>query len=407
MIQERIKFKNRKNFELTGIIQLPDRKPSAFALFTHCFTCSKNIKAIGHISDSLVKRGIGVLRFDFTGLGESEGDFSDTNFSSNVEDIYDACDYLNEKFLPPSVLIGHSLGGAAVLHAASDIESCKAVVTIASPSSPEHLIQHFKNSEEIEKKGIAEVSIAGRSFNIKKQFIENLKEQRLIERVKNLNRALLIFHSPFDKVVGIDNASELFLAARHPKSFISLDKADHMLSDPEDSSYVGFVIASWVKKYTGETIVGYDDNFVNLEGGDVAVSTKSSGFFSTINANGHYLFADEPIKFGGTDNGPSPYDLLLASLGSCVNMTLKMYADRKKIPLERVITRLSHKKIHAEDCEDCETKEGKIDYIEKNIEVEGDLTEEQIDRLLYISEKCPVNKTLKSEVSISSKIKKI
>ncbi|MGI9534006.1 MAG: bifunctional alpha/beta hydrolase/OsmC family protein [Thermodesulfobacteriota bacterium] len=406
MIQERIRFKNRKNYELTGIVQLPDRKPNAFALFAHCFTCSKNIKAVGHIADSLVKSGIGVLRFDFTGLGESEGEFSDTNFSSNIEDINDACEYLKNNFMPPSILIGHSLGGAAVLHAAGDIKSCKAVVTIASPSSPEHIIRHFRNSEEIDKKGVAEVNIAGRSFNIKKQFVDNLKEQKLIERVKNLNKAILILHSPFDNVVGIDNASEIFLAAKHPKSYISLDNADHMLSNPADSSYVGFVIASWVKKYTDKINDEQDDVFPSLDGNDVAVSTKLSGYFSTINASGHYLFADEPIKFGGTENGPTPYDLLLASLGSCVNMTLKMYADRKEIPLENVITRLSHKKVHAEDCEDCETNEGKIDYIEKEIELKGDISEDQLDRLLYISEKCPVHKTLKSEVSITSKIKK-
>jgi len=406
MIQERIKFKNRKNYELTGIVHIPERKPKAFALFTHCFTCSKNIKAVGHISDSLVRSGIGVLRFDFTGLGESEGDFSDTNFSSNLEDIYDACEYLKNNFIPPSILIGHSLGGAAVLHVAGDIESCKAVVAIASPSSPEHIIRHIPNRDEIEKKGEAVVNIAGRSFKIKKQFVDDIKDQKLIERIKNLNRALLILHSPFDNVVGIDNAGELFLAAKHPKSYVSLDKADHMLSDPEDSRYVGYLIAAWVDKYTGNALEEYDDNFAGLDGRDVSVSTKISGYFSTINANGHYLTADEPIKFGGTDKGPSPYDLLLASLGSCVNMTLKMYADRKKLPLEKVITRLSHKKIHAEDCEDCETKEGKIDFIEKEIEVTGDLTDEQVERLHYISEKCPVNKTLKSEVSISSKIKK-
>ena len=406
MIQERIKFKNRKNYELKGIVHLPDRKPTAFALFTHCFTCSKNIKAIGHISDSLVNKGIGVLRFDFTGLGESEGDFPDTNFTSNIEDIYDACDYLNNKFIAPSILIGHSLGGAAVLYAAGDIDSCRAVVTIASPSSPDHIIRHFSNKDEIEKKGVAEVKIAGRSFNIKKQFIDNLREQKLIEKVENLKKALLIFHSPFDNVVGIDNAGELFLAAKHPKSYISLDKADHMLSDPLDSSYVGSVIASWVSKYTGSFDEDEYEGFASLNGADVSVSTEISGYFSTVNAKGHYLTADEPVEFGGTDKGPSPYDLLLASLGSCINMTLKMYADRKKIPIEGIVTRLSHKKVHAEDCADCETKEGKVDFIEEEIEIKGDLTDEQIERFKYISEKCPVSKTLQSEVSISSKFKK-
>ena len=226
------------------------------------------------------------------------------------------------------------------------------------------------------------------------------------KRVSNLNKALLIFHSPFDNVVGIDNAGEIFLAAKHPKSYISLDDADHMLSDPSDSSYVGQVISSWVKKYTDGAEVDPGNNFASLEGKDVAVNTDATGFFSTINANGHYLFSDEPINYGGTNNGPTPYELLLSALGSCVNMTLKMYADRKEIPLENVITRLSHKKIHAQDCEDCETKDGKIDFIEKEIEVKGDLTEEQVERLLYISDRCPVNRTLKSEVSISTKIKK-
>ena len=405
MIQERIKFKNRRNYELTGILQLPDKKPTAFILFAHCFTCSKNIKALGHISDSLVKNGIGVLRFDFTGLGESEGEFSDTNFSSNIQDLADAAAYMNENFEAPSVLIGHSLGGAAVLAAAGEIESCRAVVTIAAPSSPDHILRHISNLEEIEQTGIASVNIAGRAFNIKKQFLDDLDKQVLSDKIKQLNMPLLILHSPYDGIVGIDNATEIFLAAKHPKSFVSLDKADHLLSDPLDSSNAGHLIASWIRKYITKEDTQKSNNFVRLNGNQVAVATDMSGFFSTINAGGHYFYADEPVSAGGTDNGPSPYELLLASLGSCTNMTLKMYADRKNIPLEKVITRLSHEKIHAEDCLECETETGWIDRIEKEIELTGNLTPEQEKRLFEISDRCPVHRTLNSEVSIKSKLK--
>jgi len=406
MIQERIKFKNRKNFDLTGIVQLPEKKPKAFILFAHCFTCSKNIKALTHISDALVKNGLGVLRFDFTGLGESEGDFSDTNFSSNIEDLVDAASYMEEHFEAPSALIGHSLGGAAVLAAAGDIKSCGAVITIAAPSSPDHILRHIENVEEIEQSGVATVSIAGRDFNIKKQFLDDLEKQALGEKIKKLNMPLLILHSPFDMIVGIDNATEIFLAAKHPKSFVSLDNADHMLSDHNDSSNAGNLIASWVGKYITSNDKQTSDSFVRLNGNQVAVATEMSGFFSTINAGGHYFYADEPISEGGTDNGPSPYELLLASLGSCTNMTLKMYADRKNIPLEKVISRLSHEKIHAEDCLDCETEKGRIDRIEKEIELTGDLTPAQEKRLYEISERCPVHRTLNSEISIISKLKK-
>ncbi len=405
MIQERIKFKNRKNFELTGIVQLPDKKPAGFVLFAHCFTCSKNIKALGHISDSLVKNSLGVFRFDFTGLGESEGDFSDTNFSSNVEDLVDAASYMDEHLESPSVLIGHSLGGAAVLAASGNINSNRAVVTIAAPSSPDHLLRHISNVDEIEQSGIASVNIAGRSFNIKKQFIDDLESQVLKDKIENIGVPLLVMHSPFDSVVGIDNASEIFLAAKHPKSFISLDNADHMLSDPSDSSNAGHLISSWVCKYIKKDRPENEEKFVRLNGNQVAVATDLSGFFTTINAGGHYFFADEPLSVGGTDNGPSPYELLLASLGSCTNMTLKMYADRKGIPLEKVVSRLKHEKIHAEDCLECETEKGKIDRIEKEIELTGDLTSEQQKRLMEISERCPVHRTLNSEVSVKSKLK--
>lgn len=406
MIQKKVNFKNQNGYNLSGILQLPDTKPLAYALFTHCFTCSKNLKAIHNISASLLDQQIGVLRFDFTGLGESEGDFADTNFTSNIEDIFAACEFLREKYELPSILVGHSLGGAAVLQAAKEIDSCKAVVTIGAPSDPSHVVHHIgSKKEEIEKEGVAEVNIVGRKFKLKKQFLDDLKKQRLLDKVKNLNRALLILHAPYDNIVGIDNASEIFLAAKHPKSFISLDNADHLLSDPKDSYYVGFVIAAWARKYLGNFDEMNSSKPLDISKNQVTVETYESGYYSYINANGHDLIVDEPLSYGGTNKGPTPYDLLLASLGSCTNITLRMYADRKGIPLKKVITRLNHQRIHAEDCEECETREGKVDFIEKEIELFGDLTEDQRKRMLEIDDRCPVTRTLSSEISIKSSLK--
>ena len=405
MIEKRVSFKNKNDYDLSGIIHLPQSNPIGFALFAHCFTCSKNLKAVNHISNSLVEQNIGVLRFDFTGLGESEGDFSDTNFTSNTEDIYSACEFLRDQYESPHILIGHSLGGAAVLHVAKDIDSCKAVVTIGAPSAPEHVVHHFGNkNEKIVKEGVARVNIAGREFNIKKQFLEDVKKQKLLERVKKMGKALLIFHSPFDNIVGIDNASEIFLAAKHPKSFISLDKADHLLSNSSDSSYAAGVIASWAKKYISKDDSTLEET-MDLDGYQVGVETYENGYFSKVFTNDHVILADEPETYGGTNKGPTPYDLLLASLGACTNMTLRMYADRKKIVLEKIITKLTHKKIHAEDCKECESTEGKVDVIDREIELIGNFTEEQKVRMGEIADKCPVHRSLRSENIIKTKVK--
>ena len=399
MRSERFEFPNGKGEKLSGVLDLPLGEPTAFALFAHCFTCGKDIRAAKAVAERLALCGIAVLRFDFTGLGGSEGEFANTHFSSNVDDLVAAADHLRQTRSAPALLIGHSLGGAAVLAAAHRIEEARAVVTIAAPSDPAHVTGLFKEQVgAIREQGEVEVRLAGRPFKIRREFLDDVAEQMLMDRVAHLRRALLIFHSPTDATVGIDNASHIFTAAKHPKSFVSLAGADHLLSKKSDAIYVANVIAAWAERYLD---VPASVAKAQSEAGVVTVrETRAGKFQQEIMSGPHRFLADEPVAVGGLDSGPGPYDLLLAGLGACTSMTVRLYAERKALPLERVTVRLTHNKIHATDCENCETKEGMIDRIDRTITFEGKLDAETRQRLLEIADKCPVHRTLTSEINI-------
>jgi putative redox protein len=399
MPAERFDFPNAKGEKLAAVLDRPEGTPRAYALFAHCFTCGKNVVAASRIAEALTAQGIAVLRFDFTGLGSSEGEFANTGFSSNVADLIAAADHLRKMRQAPTLLIGHSFGGAAVLAAAGAIAEARAVVTIAAPSDPAHVTHLFKDMlDTIEQQGEVEVALAGRPFRIRREFLADISGQKLTARVAQLHKPLLVFHSPTDELVGIENASEIFLAAKHPKSFISLAGADHLLSKRSDAVYVANVLAAWADRYLDATPMP--------EAGDAAprkvtvTETGGGKFQQSVTIGPHRLTADEPVAAGGLDSGPSPYDFLLAALGACTSMTLRIYAEQKKLPLERVSVTLSHSKIHAQDCAECETKEGKIDRIERVLTLSGDLDDAQRARLLEIADKCPVHRTLTSEVNI-------
>lgn len=405
MHSEKLHFHNEEGVQLAAQLDLPiDDEPVAYALFAHCFTCSKNLKAVDHISGALTQAGFGVFRFDFTGLGESEGTFADTHFATNISDLVAASRFLRERGEGPRLLIGHSLGGAAVLMAAGQIPSVVAVATIGAPCSPEHVRHLFADDmDEIIRKGEADVRLGGRTFTIRKQFIDQLQRQNAPEAIGRLNKALLVLHAPMDEIVGIENAAYIFEHARHPKSFVSLDTADHLLSDPADSRYAGAVIAAWSTRFIAEETESAkqgppDEN-------RIVVRTDSDSFRTEILASGHALVADEPLAAGGTNTGPTPYDLLVSGLGACTSMTLRMYADRKKIPLQSAIVRLRHTKIHADDCSACEEEDARIDHIEREIELIGPLDNAQRQRLLEIAERCPVHRTLKGEPAIETRLR--
>ncbi|MGJ5152073.1 bifunctional alpha/beta hydrolase/OsmC family protein [Bradyrhizobium sp. HKCCYLR1023] len=399
MPTERFQFEGAGDDKLSAALDLPDGAPRAYALFAHCFSCGKDTHAARRIAMALTAHGIAVLRFDFTGLGSSEGDFANTTFSSNVADLVRAANHLRETRQAPAILIGHSLGGAAVLAAAGDIPDAKAVVTIAAPFDPGHVTALFKDSlEAIRRDGSAEVSLAGRPFRISSTFLDDIAEQRLLDKVKHLHKALLVMHSPVDETVGIDNATHIFVAARHPKSFISLDHADHLISRKEDAAYIAEVIASWAGRYVAPAAA----EPAPADGPrDVVVrETRSSKLQQAIALGPHHLTADEPLSVGGQDTGPGPYDLLLAALGACTSMTMRLYADRKFLPLDRITVTLRHSKIHAEDCAECETKVGLIDQLDREIHLDGALDQEQRRKLMEIADKCPVHRTLTSEIRI-------
>ncbi len=426
MKSENLTIKNPDGQKLSARLDLPvDGEPRACALFAHCFTCTKNLRAVGNISRALTAQGIGVLRFDFTGLGESEGDFAETNFSTSVADLLAAADYLEHHHAAPALLIGHSFGGTALLQAASDIPSAKAIATIGAPFSPEHVTKLFSRQlDEIEEFGEAEVQLQGRPFTIRKQLLRDIREAKMKEAIRTLDRALLVLHSPVDELVKIDNASEIFLTARHPKSFVSLDDADHLLTDSADSLYAGDVIAAWARRYVDLPLAGeaqprgaqeamsaaatngvtqnINGSTPNLTERNQALAQTGEGYYTQIAMHGGMYFADEPEKLGGTDQGPTPYEYLSAALGACTSITVRMYADRKGWPLENISVGVTWQKVKVDSLPADEQVEGdqrgNVDLFEKSIRMEGPLSGEQKERMMEIAEKCPVNRTLHSNV---------
>ncbi len=398
-------FTGANGDQLAARLDLPAGPVRGFALFAHCFTCSKDLAAARHVSQKLAGHGIGVLRFDFTGLGSSQGEFANTNFSSNVQDLLKAADHLRAKFEAPTILIGHSLGGAAVLAAASEIPEAKAVVTIGAPADVGHVLHNFGTSlDEIRQNGEAEVNLAGRAFTIRKSFVDDAEEHRLEDKIGNLKKALLVMHAPLDATVGIENATAIFTAAKHPKSFVSLDDADHLVSRREDAAFAARVIAGWASKY-----VRGDEPSDASVGDEVKVSETGLGKFqNAILAGKHRLLADEPKSVGGDDTGPSPYEFLSIALGACTTMTLRMYASHKKLELPQVTVTVDHGKVAAAHCEDCgaavEGRAGKIDRFERTIHVHGELPDGLADKLVEIADKCPVHKTLTAGAAVVTKI---
>jgi putative redox protein len=407
---ERITFTGGQGASLAARLDLPAGPPRAFALFAHCFTCGKDLRSAGRLATALTDAGFGVLRFDFTGLGSSDGEFSNTNFSSNTADLLAAIDWLRTEYAAPQLLVGHSLGGAAMLAVAGDVDEVRAVATIGAPADTAHLTHLFSDvADEIATDGEACVAIAGRPFNITQQFVDDLAEHRVAERVSTMRKPLLVLHSPIDNVVGVDNAAAIFTAARHPKSYVALDGADHLLSNPRDAEFAAATIAAFASRYVDDQSGALEAPASNAP---VLVSETSQGpFLNHVVVGAHRFLADEPESVGGFDAGPTPYDFLGAALGSCTSMTLRMYAERKQMPLERVTVEVHHDKVHADDCDACIGNEtlagrtGMIDHFERVITIEGDdLTEDHRSKLLAIADKCPVHRTLEHASAISTRL---
>ncbi len=405
MTTRRLEFPGHSGATLAARLDLPDGPATAYALFAHCFTCSKDLTAVRRITAELARAGIAVLRFDFTGLGSSEGEFASTNFSSNVDDLLSATGYLRQHYTAPSVLIGHSLGGAAVLAVAGTIPEARAVVTIGAPADAGHALKHFGASlAAIETQGEAEVELAGRKFLIKKQFIDDVRAQHITQAVATMKMPLLVLHSPLDATVGIENATQIFLAAKHPKSFVSLDTADHLLTTSADATYAGRVIAGWLTRYLPEQANVREELTAPVR----ITETGEGRFQNLVQVGAHRLLADEPARVGGLGSGPSPYDFLAIALGACTSMTLRMYAEHKQLLLGRISVEVRHAKVHARDCEECTDEErkgsGHIDRLERVISVDGELSEELRGKLAEIAGKCPVHRTLETGAKVVTRV---
>lgn len=396
-------FVGSRGQKLSARLERPEGPALATAVFAHCFTCSKDLKAARRLSTSLAERGFAVLSFDFAGLGSSEGDFVESTFSADVDDLVAAGDYLAETIAPPSLLVGHSLGGAAVPTAASRMPGVQAVATIGAPADVGHVADLFKDDlETIRREGAARVELAGRQFTVSSTFVDDICDQRLLDTVAGLDVSLLLLHAPLDLTVGIDNAAELFMAAKHPKSFVSMDNADHLLTDEADALYAGGVIAAWAARYLPESGPGESSPSDGHGGYDTpgAVATNTSGLVADVVSRGFNLRVDEPVSAGGTETGPTPYDYLGAALASCTSLTLRMYAERKGLVIEEIKTSVTFDQVHADDCADCEHREGRIERFERRVEITGDLDGATRQRLLAIANMCPVHRTLEGQIEV-------
>lgn len=402
MKSSKLEITNKKGYKLQAHLELPaNQKPNNYVIFAHCFTCNSSFNAVRNVSRSLTNHGFGVVRFDFTGLGQSEGEFAESHFSANVDDLIAVNEYLAENFQAPTLLVGHSLGGAAVLVAASKLKNIKAVATIGAPASVSHVKHLFSHQiDDIESKGNVEVNIGGRPFAIDEEFVKDFDKTNLPEIVKSLRKPLLIMHAPFDKTVGIENAHELYHNAIHPKSFVSLDDADHLLSNSVDSEYVGNIIGTWVQRY----IKPQENEMLGTNGEQLVahLNLKEDNFTTNIQTKKHSFIADEPGSIGGDDFGPGPYDFLSAGLAACSAMTVKLYAERKEWELEEVYVYVTHSKKHSDDLMIDVEKPGKIDHLSKKLKFIGNLDDTQRKKLKEIASKCPVHRTLQSEVIIET-----
>ncbi len=396
MPRSKIIFNNDKGEPLAALLETPSSPPSAYALFAHCFTCSKDIAAASRISRALSKKGIATLRFDFTGLGNSDGDFSNTNFSSNIQDLLQAARYMTEQGMAPDILVGHSLGGAAVLAVTPQLASVKAVVTIAAPATGKHIEHLFIDHRDlINERNEAMVDLAGRQFTIKKQFLDDVARYNDTDHIAHLGKALLVFHSPLDQVVSIDEAAKIYRAAKHPKSFITLDKADHLLSKAADAEYVATMISTWVSRYL-DLQAKPTQNASKVEPGDVSVREIDHAFTCQIDTVDHQLIGDEPFSVGGLNKGPGPFEFLKASLGLCTVITIRIFAKREDIPLEDVQISL-----HQSSGEpDSDGKRALI--IARKVKLIGKLDDAQRQRLMQVADRCPVHKTLSGEIQITT-----
>ena len=404
----KLEFKGHSGATLAARLDSPTGPIRAYALFAHCFTCSKDILAARRIAASLSRSGIAVLRFDFTGLGASEGEFASTDFTSNVGDLLSAAEHLRANFEAPKIMIGHSLGGAAVLAAAGEVPEARAVVTIGAPADAEHVLHNFGSGiEEIERDGEADVELAGRTFRIRKQFVDDVRAANLKNAVGSMKKALLVLHAPLDRTVGIENATRIFMAAKHPKSFVSLDTADHLLTRAEDAAFAADVIAGWASRYVPGESPREQEAIEHVR----VTETGEGRFRNTVQAGPHRLFADEPVSVGGMDTGPTPYDFLSMALGACTSMTLRMYAGFRKVDLGRVSVDVSHDKIHSSDCAECAGDErsaagGGIDRFERVITVDGGVPEALAGKIEEIAAKCPVHKTLEANARVRTIVRR-